>query len=69
MLREGSPWDDQLLEDTAGQIASVRAGAEAREGLAAFFEKRAPSWLEAGLDAPLNPLPQGRGALSDDVNK
>ncbi|BBH11948.1 enoyl-CoA hydratase/isomerase family protein [Chromobacterium haemolyticum] len=44
MLREGSPWDDQLLEDTAGQIASVRAGAEAREGLAAFFDKRPPNW-------------------------
>ncbi|WP_227107343.1 enoyl-CoA hydratase/isomerase family protein [Chromobacterium rhizoryzae] len=71
MLREGSPWDDQLLEDTAGQIASVRAGAEAREGLAAFFEKRAPNWLEAGLDAP-SPQPlshKGRGALGGDVDK
>ncbi|UGA38752.1 enoyl-CoA hydratase/isomerase family protein [Chromobacterium haemolyticum] len=47
MLREGSPWDDQLLEDTAGQIASVRAGAEAREGLAAFFDKRRPTGHDA----------------------
>ncbi|UTH72920.1 enoyl-CoA hydratase/isomerase family protein [Chromobacterium sp. IIBBL 290-4] len=45
-LREGSPWDDALLEHTAGRIASIRAGDEAREGLASFFEKRAPKWQE-----------------------
>ncbi|WP_230623627.1 enoyl-CoA hydratase/isomerase family protein [Chromobacterium violaceum] len=45
-LREGSPWDDQLLERTAGRIASIRAGDEAREGLASFFDKRAPKWQE-----------------------
>jgi methylglutaconyl-CoA hydratase len=33
-----------LDEFTANAIADARAGNEAREGLAAFFEKRKPSW-------------------------
>ncbi len=33
-----------LLEDTARLIAEQRAGNEAKEGLAAFLEKRTPSW-------------------------
>ncbi len=40
----GRPIDDALIEDTARRIARIRAGAEAREGLAAFLEKRKPSW-------------------------
>lgn len=39
-LRQGHPFDDTLLEDTAQRIAAIRATAEAREGLSAFFEKR-----------------------------
>lgn len=46
VLHEGSPWDDGLLADTAGRIASIRAGQEAREGLAAFFDKRPPAWQQ-----------------------
>lgn len=38
------PIDDALVEDTAQRIARLRATSEAREGLAAFLEKRAPSW-------------------------
>ena len=38
------PLDDALAEDTAGRIATVRAGAEAREGVAAFLSKRKPDW-------------------------
>jgi methylglutaconyl-CoA hydratase len=38
------PVDDELLEDTARRIATLRATAEAREGLAAFLEKRQPAW-------------------------
>ncbi|HJV07530.1 MAG TPA: enoyl-CoA hydratase/isomerase family protein [Chromobacteriaceae bacterium] len=45
-LRQGSPWDDALLADTAQRIAAIRATDEAREGLAAFFEKRPANWLE-----------------------
>lgn len=45
-LREGSPCDDDLLQDTARLIAAVRVGDEAKEGLAAFFEKRKPNWIE-----------------------
>ncbi|MEO5794481.1 MAG: enoyl-CoA hydratase/isomerase family protein [Rhodoferax sp.] len=41
------PIDDALVEDTAQRIARLRATAEAREGLAAFLEKRAPHWAGA----------------------
>jgi len=37
--------DDALLADTARWIARVRAGAEAREGLTAFLERRTPGWI------------------------
>ena len=36
--------DDAMLADTARWIARVRAGAEAREGLTAFLERRKPAW-------------------------
>ena len=41
----GLPIDDVLLADTAGRIAAIRASGEGREGVAAFLEKRKPSWL------------------------
>jgi methylglutaconyl-CoA hydratase len=37
--------DDAMLADTARWIARVRAGAEAREGLTAFLERRRPGWI------------------------
>ena len=37
--------DEALHWDTARWIARVRAGAEAREGLTAFLEKRKPGWI------------------------
>ena len=39
------PIEPPLIEETAGRIAEVRAGADARDGIAAFLEKRKPSWL------------------------
>jgi len=36
--------DSTLRDDTAGRIAERRATDEAREGMAAFFEKRKPGW-------------------------
>jgi len=33
-----------IIEDTAQRIAAIRAGAEGREGVASFLEKRKPSW-------------------------
>lgn len=36
--------DARLARETAQWIARLRAGAEGREGLAAFLGKRAPSW-------------------------
>ena len=40
----GRPTDAALVEETAVRIADVRAGEEAREGIAAFLEKRRPTW-------------------------
>ena len=37
--------DDALISDTAGRIADQRSSREGREGLAAFLEKRKPSWV------------------------
>lgn len=42
----GGPMDAALIDDTAVRIARVRAGDEAREGIAAFLERRAPSWRD-----------------------
>lgn len=41
----GRPIDPALLEDCAARIARIRATDEAREGIAAFLEKRKPRWL------------------------
>ena len=38
------PVDEALLADTADRIAGLRATPEAREGLAAFLDKRRPGW-------------------------
>lgn len=43
----GRPIDDALTDETARRIAAVRASAEGQEGIAAFFEKRKPSWAAA----------------------
>ncbi len=40
------PLDDDLVEETASRIAKLRGGKEAREGIAAFLEKRKPRWRE-----------------------
>jgi len=39
------PMDDVLLAATAKCIADVRVSPEGREGIGAFLEKRAPSWM------------------------
>jgi len=39
------PLSPELIEDTARRIATTRAGAEAREGIAAFLERRKPGWI------------------------
>jgi len=38
------PVDADLINDTAERIATIRASAEGREGLAGFLEKRKPAW-------------------------
>jgi len=39
------PLDSALAEETARRIAAQRVGAEGREGVAAFLEKRKPAWI------------------------
>jgi len=39
------PVNDALVDDTARRIATLRATAEAREGLSAFLEKRPAAWV------------------------
>lgn len=41
----GRPIDDDVSEETAQRIARQRATNEARDGIAAFLDKRTPSWL------------------------
>jgi len=45
-LRARDAFDPLVAEQTARSIAEVRAGQEAREGIAAFFAKRRPSWTD-----------------------
>jgi methylglutaconyl-CoA hydratase len=40
-----APLDDVLLAATAKCIADARVSPEGREGIAAFLDKRAPSWV------------------------
>jgi methylglutaconyl-CoA hydratase len=39
------PLTPEMMEDTAVRIAAIRSAPEAREGLAAFLEKRPASWV------------------------
>jgi methylglutaconyl-CoA hydratase len=41
----GRPMTAELIDDTAGRIAALRAMPEGREGVAAFLAKRPPGWL------------------------
>ena len=43
---QGRSIDRGLMEETARRIASQRASEEGREGLAAFLERRRPSWTQ-----------------------
>jgi methylglutaconyl-CoA hydratase len=46
---EGRLLSDDLLAETARQMAEIRGSDEAREGVRAFLEKRLPAWV---ADAP-----------------
>ena len=43
----GRRFDDNLIEYTAERIAHLRAADEAREGIAAFLQKRKPRWVKS----------------------
>jgi len=45
------PVTSEMMEDSAERIAAIRARPEAREGLAAFLEKRKPDWTGKHHDA------------------
>jgi methylglutaconyl-CoA hydratase len=36
---------DAVVNDTVDRISRVRAGAEAKEGMSAFLEKRSAAWV------------------------
>ncbi|MDX1711326.1 MAG: enoyl-CoA hydratase/isomerase family protein [Rhodovibrionaceae bacterium] len=40
------PTNSGVMDDTAGRIARVRVSEEGQEGIAAFLEKRKPSWTQ-----------------------
>ena len=42
---DGRPIDDAVSEETAQRIARRRTTDEAKDGIAAFLEKRPPAWL------------------------
>jgi methylglutaconyl-CoA hydratase len=42
------PFDDAMIDDTAERITRIRVSPEGREGIAAFLEKRKPSWAGGG---------------------
>ncbi len=42
---DNQPINDNVVEDTAHRIAHLRATPEAREGIAAFLDKRSPNWI------------------------
>ena len=42
----GRPFDSSLRDETSQRIARIRASEEAQEGIAAFFDRRAPRWAE-----------------------
>jgi methylglutaconyl-CoA hydratase len=49
LIREtAGPVTEELRTETATRIAHLRAEPEAREGIAAFFEKRKPAWVAGG---------------------
>jgi methylglutaconyl-CoA hydratase len=37
-----------LAAETAAVLAEIRAGGEAREGIASFLERRQPAWVNRG---------------------
>jgi methylglutaconyl-CoA hydratase len=43
----GRPVTSELIQDTAGRIARIRASQEGSEGVNAFLEKRRASWVPA----------------------
>jgi methylglutaconyl-CoA hydratase len=42
---DNQPINHTLVEDTAHRIAHLRATPEAKDGIAAFLDKRQPGWL------------------------
>lgn len=42
---DNKPINDNVVEDTAHRIAHLRATPEAKDGIAAFLDKRSPAWM------------------------
>jgi len=48
----------EIIQDTADRIAKIRSSPEGREGVAAFLEKRKPSWIPAQPEPDAEAPPQ-----------
>jgi methylglutaconyl-CoA hydratase len=46
-----NPLTAELIDDTAGRIAAIRASPEGKEGVSAFLEKRPASWTVPASNA------------------
>jgi methylglutaconyl-CoA hydratase len=58
----GRPVTSELIQDTAERIARIRSSPEGNEGVAAFLEKRRPSWLPPDPEpVPETDAPPGGG--------
>ena len=42
----GAPIDESVMQNTSDWIARIRVSEEGQEGLNAFLEKRAPTWIK-----------------------
>lgn len=52
--------DGKIVAETARRVAAIRATPEAREGLAAFLEKRKPDWVTGARRKPARKTARAR---------
>ncbi len=46
-LQTGDLWKEDVCEETSQILSKIRVGPEAQEGIAAFLERRKPSWAQS----------------------
>jgi methylglutaconyl-CoA hydratase len=48
---DNTPYDEEMIRETAQKIADIRSSKEGKEGVSAFLEKRAPAWQTEAANA------------------